>query len=74
MNIEEMVEISECPHCGGGAILEEECGCSYYVMCLECGCHSVNIDFKSEDERLEAARRTAELWNCGKVISSEPGE
>ena len=63
MNIEELVEISECPHCGGGAILEEECGC-----------HSVNIDFKSEDERLGAARRTAELWNCGKVISSEPGE
>ena len=26
MNIEELVEISECPHCGGGAILEEECG------------------------------------------------
>ena len=74
MNIEELVEISECPHCGGGAILEEECGCSYYVKCLECGCNSVNIDFKSEDERLEAARRTAELWNCGKVISSEPGE
>ena len=23
MNIEELVEISECPHCGGGAILEK---------------------------------------------------
>ena len=41
MNIEEMLEISDCPLCEGGALLEEECGCGYYVMCLECGCHSV---------------------------------
>ena len=45
MNIEEMLEISDCPLCEGGALLEEECGCGYYVMCLEGGCHSVTIDF-----------------------------
>ena len=50
MNIDEMLEISDCPLCEGGALLEEECGCSYYVMCLECGCHTVNIDFRSEQE------------------------
>ena len=54
--------------------LEEECGCSYYVMCLECGCHTVNIDFRSEQERLDAAKRAVMLWNTGKVISSSPGE
>lgn len=74
MNIDEQIELYDCPLCGGGALLEEESGCSYYVMCLECGCHSVNIDFKSEEGRLEAAKRTAELWNMGKVISSSPGE
>lgn len=74
MNIDELVEISDCPVCGGGAILEEECGNSYYVMCTECGAHSVNIDFKTEEERLAAAQRTALLWNTGKVIRSEPGE
>ena len=36
--------------------------------------HSVNIDFKTEDERLTAAQKTAMLWNTGKVIKSEPGE
>ena len=41
MNIDEMLEISDCPLCEGGALLDEECGCSYYVMCLECGCHTV---------------------------------
>lgn len=45
MNIEDMLEINDCPLCDGGALLEEECGCGYYVMCLECGCHSVTIDF-----------------------------
>ena len=54
--------------------IEEECGCGYYVMCMECGCHSVTIDFHSEEERLDAAKRTVMLWNTGKVISSSPGE
>lgn len=72
MNIDEMLEISDCPLCEGGALLEEECGCSYYVMCLECGCHTVNIDFRSEQERLDAATRAVMLWNTGKVISSSP--
>ena len=47
MNIEEMLDINDCPLCDGGALLEEECGCGYYVMCMECGCHSVTIDFHS---------------------------
>lgn len=74
MNIEEMLEINDCPLCDGGGLLEEECGCGYYVMCMECGCHSVTIDFHSEEERLDAAKKTVTLWNTGKVISSSPGE
>ena len=74
MNIDDLVEIYECPLCGGAGILEEDCGSSYYVTCLECGCHSVNIDFKSDEDRLDAAKRTADLWNCGKVISMSPRE
>lgn len=73
-NIFESVEVHDCPICGGGALLEEESGSSYYVMCMECGAHSVNIDFKTEEERLSAAQRTALLWNTGKVIRSDPGE
>lgn len=42
-NIDDLVEIYECPLCGGAGILEEDCGSSYYVTCLECGCHSVNM-------------------------------
>lgn len=74
MDIEKELEICDCPLCDGGGILEEECGCGYYVMCWQCGCRSVTIDFHSEEERLEAAKKTVMLWNTGKVISSEPGE
>lgn len=63
MDIEEMLEIHDCPLCDGGSLLEEESGCGYYVMCLDCGCHSVTIDFHSEEERLEAAKKTVMLWS-----------
>ena len=43
MDIEEMLEIHDCPLCDGGSLLEEESGCGYYVMCLDCGCHSVTL-------------------------------
>ena len=72
MEIDELV-IYDCPVCEGAALLEEE-GNSYYVTCMECGCHSVNVNFKSEDQRLDAAKRTVDLWNKGKVIKMEPGE
>mgnify|MGYP007103237484 CR=1 FL=1 len=39
MNIEDMLEINDCPLCDGGALLEEECGCGYYGMCLVWGCY-----------------------------------
>ena len=52
----------------------EEDGSSFYVACVDCGSHSVNIDYKGASDRKEAAERAAGLWNTGKVISSHPGE
>jgi len=74
MDIFEMVEVNDCPICGGPSILEEENHCGFYVSCIDCGAHSVIIDFFKEEDRLSAAERTAKLWNSGKVIKSEPGE
>ena len=31
-------------------------------------------DYKNEEDRLEAAKRAAELFNTGKVLKSNPGE
>lgn len=74
MDIYEQVEVQDCPICGGASILEEECRCGYYVMCMDCGAHTVVIDFKKEEDKLDAAKRAAHLWNIGKAIPMEPGE
>lgn len=67
------VNLLDCPLCQGPALLEEENG-GFYVMCLDCGCHTAEIEFKSAGERGDSACRAARLWNMGKVISSSPGE
>lgn len=74
MEIYEQVELQDCPICEGGSLLEEEGGSGYYVMCLDCGAHTVIVDFHSEEDRLDAAKRAAHLWNIGKVLKSTPGE
>ena len=74
MEIYEQLELSDCQICGGGALYEEESGCVCYIMCLDCGCHTVDVSFRSEEEKLTAAQKVAQLWNSGKVISSSPGE
>ena len=53
---------------------EAQDGNSFYVACMDCGSRSVNIDYKEEAKREDAAQRAADLWNTGKVISSHPGE
>lgn len=72
MDIRSHIDLQDCPACGGTAVLEEEGGFCYYIVCSDCGCHTVEIDFASDGERLDAARKTARLWNFGKVISHNP--
>ena len=55
MEIYEMIDLQDCPRCFGPSILEEED-------------QSAPFSFKNDEDRLDAARRTAELWNTGKVI------
>ena len=74
MDILKNIDLLDCPVCQGPSLLEEENGWCYYVMCLDCGCHTAEVEFSSDDERLTAARQAARLWNMGKVISSSPGE
>lgn len=68
------IELMDCPSCGGSGLLEEESGSGFCVTCLDCGSQTVIIDFKSEDGKISAAQKAADLWNTGKVISCSPGE
>ena len=73
MNIHDL-ELFDCPVCHGPGLLEEEEGWCLYVSCLDCGCHTAEIPYRNEEERLSAAQRAVHTWNIGQVISSAPGE
>lgn len=74
MNIHEEIELQSCPYCGGAGLLEEENGWRWYVMCLDCGSETASIEFRTPEERVEAAQTAARLWNIGKVLRSSPGD
>jgi hypothetical protein len=44
------------------------------VECVDCSAHTVYVEYDDEDEKREAERAVAHLWNIGKVVSSERGE
>ena len=68
------IELFECPRCHGPGLIQEENGWCLYVECLDCGCHTAELSYSNEEERMDAARRAAQTWNIGKVIHMEPGE
>lgn len=68
------INLLECPICGGAGLLEIETGRYIYVSCMDCAAHTAEFEFKSPEQRFEAAQRAADLWNMGKVTTSDPGE
>lgn len=68
------IELFDCPLCHGPGLLEEENGWCVYVTCLDCGCQTAEVEFSTEEERINAARQVASMWNIGKVISIGRGE
>ena len=74
MNIHEEFELHDCPYCGGPGLLEEEHGWCFYVMCLDCGAETAPLEYDTQEERIEAARAAARLWNLGKVIRNYGGD
>ncbi|MBR6424661.1 MAG: Lar family restriction alleviation protein [Oscillospiraceae bacterium] len=74
MNIHEELPLLECPYCGGAGLLEEERGWCWYVTCVDCGSQTASFEFKTPEERMDAARKAAQLWNMGKVVRADIGE
>ena len=70
----EDVELFDCPLCHGSGLIEEENGWCLYVQCLDCGCHTAELPYNSEEERQAAARQAASLGNVGKVIHTGGGD
>ena len=74
MNIHEELILNDCPYCGGAGLLEEESGSGWYAICLDCGSQTAEIEFKTPAERLETAKKAANLWNHGKVLRMGMGD
>ena len=68
------IELQDCPVCHGAGIIQEEGGWCVYVECLDCGCHTAELRYNNEEERMAMAQKAATTWNIGKVISMSPGE
>lgn len=70
----ENIELEICPCCRGTGILVHEGGWNVQVECMDCGAHTVYLDYETEEQKQEAERGVARLWNLGKVIKINPGE
>lgn len=68
------IDIQDCPFCGGPALLEEENGRWWYIVCGDCGSQTCEVEFTNEEEKVEAAKAVAHLWNIGKVNKTGVGE
>ena len=72
--MEAFIELEECPCCRGAGLIVHEGGWSVQVECADCGSHTTYIEYETEEQKLEAEKTVARLWNLGKVIKSNPGE
>lgn len=68
------IELEECPACRGTGMLVHEGGWNVQVECAECGAHTVYVEYDNAEQKYDAERKVAMLWNIGKVIKSTPGE
>ena len=74
MDSNELIELEECPVCRGAGMLMHEGGWNVQVECVDCSAHTVYLEYENEEEKKEAERGVARLWNMGKVVKSERGE
>ena len=74
MEIYHELELQDCPYCGGAGLLEEENGWCWYVMCLDCGAQTAPIEYKTPEQRRDAAAKAVRLWNVGKAVRQDLGE
>ena len=66
--------LEECPMCRGAGMLMHEGGWCVQVECVDCGSHTVYVEYQDETQKTEAERKVTMLWNIGKVIKANLGE
>ena len=74
MEVNPNFELEDCPVCRGSGFIVHEGGWSVQVECADCSAHTVYVEYSNEEQKKEAERQVARLWNMGKVVKSELGE
>ena len=74
MENKELIILEDCPICRGAGMIMHEGGWTVQVECNDCSAHTVYVDYSNEEEKIEAEKTVARLWNMGKVIKSDAGE
>lgn len=74
MDNKELILLEDCPICRGAGMIMHEGGWTVQVECNDCSAHTVYVDYSNEEEKVEAEKTVARLWNLGKVIKSDAGE
>ena len=54
----ELIELFDCPICGGPGVMFDEGGWALNVQCCDCGAHTAVATYKPED-RMEVAKAVA---------------
>ena len=72
--MEELRLLEECPICRGDGLIMHEGGWNVQVECADCSAHTVYVEYNNEAEKEEAEKAVVQLWNIGKVVTSERGE
>lgn len=70
----DFIELEDCPDCRGHGVICHEGGWCVYVECADCGAHTAFIEYSNDQEKSEAERTVAAIWNRGKVVHMAPGE
>ncbi len=74
MDKKNMIELEECPVCRGPGMILHEGGWSVQVECADCSAHTVFVEYNNDEEKLDAEKKVAMLWNIGKVVKSDVSE
>ena len=74
MEVNPNVSLEECPVCRGSGYLVHEGGWNVQVECSDCSAHTVYVEYETAEQKIEAEKQVAMLWNMGKVIKSDAGE
>lgn len=72
--MDNLIELEECPCCRGAGMISHEGGWNVQVVCVDCGSCTAYVEYETEEEKQEAEKTVARLWNLGKVVKSNPGE